>query len=107
MRCWRGRGQEAPHGAAIGKGSDQTYNILFQHKDGHENLGLFGKGDGENILLPALARLVGRDFTEHGVSLVNVGRHGPNAALPASFNVRTRKAMEWCAFRSPVSPIWT
>ena len=33
MRCWRGRGQEAPHGAAIGKGSDQTHNILFQYKD--------------------------------------------------------------------------
>ena len=34
------------------------------------------EGDGENILLPALARLVGRDFTEHGVSLVNVGGTG-------------------------------
>ena len=36
MWCWQGRGQEAPHGVAIGKGSDQTYNILFQEKDGHE-----------------------------------------------------------------------
>ena len=36
MRCWRGRGQKAPHGAGIGKGSDQTYNILFQYKDGHD-----------------------------------------------------------------------
>jgi putative ATP-dependent endonuclease of OLD family len=34
------------------------------------------EGDGENILLPALARLIGRDFTEHGVSLVNVGGTG-------------------------------
>ena len=34
------------------------------------------EGDGENILIPALARLVGRDFTEHGVSVVNVGGTG-------------------------------
>jgi len=34
------------------------------------------EGDGENILLPALARLIGRDFTEHGVSIVNVGGTG-------------------------------
>lgn len=34
------------------------------------------EGDGENILLPTLARLIGRDFTEHGVSLVNVGHTG-------------------------------
>ena len=34
------------------------------------------EGDGENILLPVLARLIGRDFTEHGVSVVNVGGIG-------------------------------
>ena len=34
------------------------------------------EGDAENILLPALAKLVGRDFTEHGVSVVNVGGVG-------------------------------
>ncbi len=34
------------------------------------------EGDGENILLPTLARLTGRDFTEHGVSVVNVGHTG-------------------------------
>ena len=34
------------------------------------------EGDGENILLPALARMVGRDFTEYGVSVVNVGGTG-------------------------------
>lgn len=34
------------------------------------------EGDGENILLPTLARLIGRDFTEHGVSIVNVGSTG-------------------------------
>jgi putative ATP-dependent endonuclease of OLD family len=34
------------------------------------------EGDSENILLPTLARLIGRDFTEHGVSIVNVGGVG-------------------------------
>jgi putative ATP-dependent endonuclease of OLD family len=34
------------------------------------------EGDAENILLPALATLIGRDFTEHGVSIVNVGSVG-------------------------------
>jgi len=34
------------------------------------------EGDAENILLPTLARLIGRDLREHGVSLVNVGGIG-------------------------------
>ncbi len=34
------------------------------------------EGDAENILLPTLARLLGRDFTKHGVSIVNVGGVG-------------------------------
>ena len=34
------------------------------------------EGDAENILVPTLARLIGRDFTEHGVSMVNVGGTG-------------------------------
>ncbi|GMT40105.1 MAG: hypothetical protein IEMM0001_0840 [bacterium] len=34
------------------------------------------EGDAENILLPTLARLIGRDFTGHGVSVVNVGSVG-------------------------------
>jgi putative ATP-dependent endonuclease of OLD family len=34
------------------------------------------EGDAENILLPTLANLLGRDFTEHGVSIVNVGGVG-------------------------------
>ena len=34
------------------------------------------EGDSENILLPTLARLIGRDFTECGVSVVNVGGVG-------------------------------
>ena len=34
------------------------------------------EGDAENILLPTLAKLIGRDFTKHGVSIVNVGGVG-------------------------------
>ena len=34
------------------------------------------EGDGESILLPTLARVLGRDLTEHGVSIVNVGGTG-------------------------------
>lgn len=34
------------------------------------------EGDGESILLPMLARLLGHDLTEHGVSIVNVGGTG-------------------------------
>jgi putative ATP-dependent endonuclease of OLD family len=34
------------------------------------------EGDAENILLPALARLLGRDFSVNGVSVVNVGGVG-------------------------------
>ena len=34
------------------------------------------EGDAENILLPTLAKLMGRDFTENGVSIVNVGGVG-------------------------------
>ncbi|OIR05962.1 hypothetical protein GALL_117590 [mine drainage metagenome] len=34
------------------------------------------EGDAENILLPTLARLIGRDLREHGVSLINVGGVG-------------------------------
>ncbi len=34
------------------------------------------EGDAENILLPTLATLIGRDFTEHGVSIVKVGGVG-------------------------------
>lgn len=37
---------------------------------------LIVEGDAENILLPAIARLVGRDFHHYGVSVVNVGGVG-------------------------------
>ena len=37
---------------------------------------LIVEGDGESILLPTIASLIGLDLTEHGVSVVNVGGTG-------------------------------
>lgn len=37
---------------------------------------LIVEGDAENLLLPTIARLLGRDLTKHGVSIVNVGGTG-------------------------------
>jgi putative ATP-dependent endonuclease of OLD family len=34
------------------------------------------EGDAENLLLPTIARLLGRDLTDYGVSIVNVGGTG-------------------------------
>lgn len=34
------------------------------------------EGDAENILLPTIAKILDRDFTQHGVSIVNVGGVG-------------------------------
>ncbi len=45
-------------------------NLFFAHGV------MIVEGDAENILLPTLANLIGRDFTEHGVSIVNVGGVG-------------------------------
>lgn len=45
-------------------------NLFFAHGV------LIVEGDAEAILLPVLAKLIGRDLTEHGVSIVNVGGIG-------------------------------
>ena len=45
-------------------------NLFFAHGV------LVVEGDAEAILLPVLAKLIGRDLTEHGVSIVNVGGKG-------------------------------
>jgi putative ATP-dependent endonuclease of the OLD family len=34
------------------------------------------EGDAESILIPTIAKLLGRDLTEHGVSIINVGGTG-------------------------------
>lgn len=48
------------------------------------------EGDAENILLPTLARLLGRDFSAYGVSVVNVGGVG----LRRYANIFKRKNVE-------------
>ena len=45
-------------------------NLFFAHGV------LIVEGDAEAIILPAIAELIGRDFAEHGVSIVNVGGRG-------------------------------
>ena len=45
-------------------------NLFFAHGV------LVVEGDAEAILLPTLAELMGKDLTEHGVSIVNVGGKG-------------------------------
>ena len=45
-------------------------NLFFAHGV------LIVEGYAEAILLPALAKLIGKDLTEHGVSIVNVGGKG-------------------------------
>lgn len=37
---------------------------------------LIVEGDAENLLLPSLSRLLGRDLTRYGVSIVNIGSRG-------------------------------
>lgn len=37
---------------------------------------VLAEGDAENLLLPSIAKLLGRSFTEYGVSIVNVGSRG-------------------------------
>lgn len=34
---------------------------------------IFVEGDAENLLIPAVARIIGRDLTKYGVSIVNIG----------------------------------
>lgn len=45
-------------------------NLFFAHGV------MIVEGDAENILLPTLARILGCDFSEHGISIVNVGGVG-------------------------------
>jgi putative ATP-dependent endonuclease of OLD family len=45
-------------------------NLFFAHGV------IIVEGDAEAILLPVIARLLGEDLTEHGVSIVNVGGKG-------------------------------
>jgi putative ATP-dependent endonuclease of OLD family len=62
--------------------SDSDYGFLQRFLDVTKANLFFARGvmvvegDAENILLPTLATILGRDFTENGVSIVNVGGVG-------------------------------
>lgn len=75
-------------GKAFAMGPDHTllerddYSFLERFLDATKANLFFARGviivegDAENILLPTLARLIGRDLARHGVSVVNVGGTG-------------------------------
>ncbi|RLA46454.1 MAG: ATP-dependent endonuclease [Gammaproteobacteria bacterium] len=62
--------------------SKSDYSFLERFLDATKSNLFFAKGivivegDAENILLPTIARSLGRDFTDYGVSIVNVGGIG-------------------------------
>ncbi|OCZ94524.1 ATP-dependent endonuclease [Achromobacter xylosoxidans] len=61
---------------------DSDYGFLERFLDATKSNLFFARGvlivegDAENILMPVLARLLNRDFSEYGVSVVNVGGVG-------------------------------
>lgn len=57
------------------------------------------EGDAENLLLPTLAKLIGRDFAKHGVSIVNVGGVG----LGRYARIYQRKNVSAGAYGIPVA----
>ena len=70
----------------LGKGktklSEDDYAFLRRFLDATKANLFFARGvvivegDAENILLPAIAKKIGRSFGKHGVSIVNVGHRG-------------------------------
>lgn len=62
--------------------SESDYSFLERFLDATKSNLFFAKGvmivegDAENILLPTIARMLGRDLTGYGVSIVNVGGIG-------------------------------
>ena len=70
----------------LGKGhtrlNDDDYSFLRRFLDATKANLFFARGivivegDAENILLPALAKKMGKSFAKHGVSIINVGHRG-------------------------------
>ena len=59
--------------------TDQDYNFLHRFLDATKANLFFAKGlllvegDAENLLIPTIAKIIGRDLHKYGVSVVNVG----------------------------------
>lgn len=74
--------QAFPMGPAFTLLSEPDYQFLERFLDVTKASLFFARGvlivegDAENLLLPTLARLVDRDLTKYGVSIVNVGSRG-------------------------------
>lgn len=77
-----GGGRAFPLGEGKTKLSKSDYRFLERFLDVTKANLFFARavliveGDAENILLPVIAKLLGRDFSEFGVSVVNVGGVG-------------------------------
>lgn len=73
------RGQTYPMGSSYTKLAKADYLFLERFLDFTKanlffaNGVILVEGDAENILLPTLAKLMGRDLSRYGVSIVNVG----------------------------------
>lgn len=71
-----------PLATGLTKLEDHDYSFLRRFLDATKANLFFARGliivegDAENILLPAIARMMGRSFGKHGVSIVNVGHRG-------------------------------
>lgn len=76
------KGQAYPLRADHTKLASSDYDFLRRFLDVTKANLFFAKavviveGDAENILLPTIAKLLGRSFTEYGVSIVKVGHTG-------------------------------
>lgn len=76
------RGQAFPMGQPHTLLSPQDYRFLERFLDVTKANLFFARsvliveGDAESIIIPTIARLLGQDFTRHGVSIVNVGSRG-------------------------------
>lgn len=68
-----------PMGEAYTKCGDGDYNFLHRFLDATKANLFFARGvimvegDAENLLLPAIAKVIGRPLHDYGVSIVNVG----------------------------------
>lgn len=75
-------GRVFPLKSGCTKLTDSDYRFLRRFLDVTKANLFFAKGviivegEAENILLPCLAELIGRPFSKHGVSVVNVGSRG-------------------------------
>lgn len=68
-----------PMGEAFTECKKEDYNFLHRFLDATKANLFFARGvimvegDAENLLMPAIAKVIGRDLHENGVSIVNVG----------------------------------